>query len=523
MVTILVPGYILSFDMAWGPIYPLHLQTSNSYIISLVLNALTIVVPSWIVQKLILLLIFFVSGLGAHRLAALRNNTFQYFAGMLYVFNPFVYTRFVAGHWLVLVGYALLPWAVRYFYIFLQTPSKRRTIQVLISTTLICLTSIHTVGILTLIYLLLLFSINRENLKQILSKGTILLLSLALINSFWLLPLLKGDSNISNFVETFNETEMNAFATNHTVLNSPSISAALLTGFWADDQNRYILPSSQPIWWIGAIGVITFAGTGLIVVIRRKEKLGLILAISGVISLILGIGAASPITAQITTSLSQILPIYSGYREPHKWLMLLALSYSFLGSIGAYKVLEYLRANYNLDSNYTTKIVLLFIPFLFAPTLAFGAAGQLISTEYPSGWYEAKQYLEDEMIQKQTPEENFDIVVLPWHQYLPISFSGRVVANPVKYFFKGNLITSEDPELVGVNPRNTNEIAEYINAEILPVIDNHEIIGEKLSKKSVEYILLLKEIDWTRYNWLNKSDLQIVLDNGNLTLYKTNQ
>jgi hypothetical protein len=516
---LITPGYILSFDMSWGPIPINGTGTDNTLPLNQIIVFFSNIIPNWLIQKIILFLIFFLSGLGAHKLAALRTNSFPYFAGMLYVFNPFVYTRFITGQWLVLLGYALLPWAVRYFYLFLQTPSLKKMLLVIFSTVLICFTSIHTIGILTFIYYLLLFTVKKDRLIEVFTKLILISISLLILNSFWLIPVLKGNSSISENIINFNESQTTAFATRGTVLDSPTISALLLTGFWADDQSRYMLPSEQPIWILGVIGVIVLVGIGLREVIRSKESLGKILALSGLSALIPAIGTGSIITAQITVALSHILPIYAGYREPHKWVMLLSLAYSFVGSIGAYKILGYLKDKFQTDSTYISKLFLLLIPFMFAGPLAFAAAGQLRSTDYPSGWYEAKTYLENEMVLSNMSANELDIVVFPWHQYLPISFSGRVVVNPTKYFFKGNLIVSGDPELTGVEPFDPSDISKYIREEIISQ-ENHLQINEKLKEKSVEYILLLKEIDWEEYSWLDESNLENVLENDDLILYK---
>jgi hypothetical protein len=43
------------------------------------------------------------------------------------------------------------------------------------------------------------------------------------------------------------------------------------------------------------------------------------------VSLILGIGIASPVTAPIIGLAYEYLPLFSGYREPQKWIGLLML------------------------------------------------------------------------------------------------------------------------------------------------------------------------------------------------------
>lgn len=507
LLPILIPGYTQTFDMPWGPIMPTSSPSSNTYLISLLINFLGQIIPSWLIQKLILFSIFFLSGLGAHKLSQLKTNTFAYFAGMLYIFNPFVYTRLMAGQWLVLLGYAFLPWAIRSIYIFIQNPSWKNSLKVIFWSSLICFTSIHTIGILFVIGSLLIITRNRNpvsgNQTKYLKKLIIIVLSLFILNSYWLIPTLQGTSSISQNVSSFRNSELEAFSTSGTVLNSPVISATLLTGFWADHQGRYILPSNLPIWWIGVFIIAALVIYGTYKIIKEKDKLGITLLITGIISLILALGISTPPTALITKFLDQTIPFYSGYREPHKWLMLLALFYSYASAVGAYFFKLKIK-------NSQLKIGLILIPILFAPTLLFGAVGQLKSSDYPSGWYEANDKF----------NQDSNIVVFPWHQYLPISFTGRVVANPARYFFKGNIFTSGDPELKGVPSRDSNEISRYIREEVIPHANDLEDINEKFKEKNINYVILLKESDWNRYEWLQRSNLEKVLENENLILYK---
>lgn len=511
---LLLPGYVQSFDMAWGPIPINGSGLINSLLLNQFIILLNIILPSWLIQKLILFSIFFLAGLGGHKLAQLNNKSFPYLAGMLYVFNPFVYTRFINGQWLVLLGYALLPWVIRAFYIFFKNPNRINAVKFIIWTSLICLSSIHTIGILLLILMILFLLVKKEYTLNLFKSLILIVTTILIINSYWLIPILNGESNLIQRVESFNQNEFNAFATQGTVLDSPLISSLLLTGFWADNQSRYTLPSATPIWIIGILGVFTLVVTGIFYLVKQKDRLGVALIIGGVISIVLVLGVSTPLTAFITNFLNEFVPFYSGYREPHKWLMLLCIAYAYSAGIGGYILIKFLT-NRIKKGEFYIKVITLLIPILFAPTLLFAAVGQLKSSDYPADWYTAKEYLESN-------SESSTIVVFPWHQYIPISFTGRVVANPARYFFKGNIIVSEDPELKGIPVRSTNELSKYIHEEVLPFTDNLSNLNVKLKEKDIDYVMLLKEGDWNRYEWLNKTDLEVVINNNSLILYKVN-
>lgn len=512
--TLLLPGYVQSFDMAWGPVPINGSGLINSLLLNQFIIFLNVILPSWLVQKLILFSIFFLAGLGGHKLAQLNNKSFAYLAGMVYVFNPFVYTRFINGQWLVLLGYAFLPWAIRAFYIYLKNPNLVNAIKFTIWTSLICLSSIHTIGILLLILITLFVLIKKKSLTNLFKGLVLITTAILIINSYWLIPVLKGESNLIQRVESFNQNEFNAFATQGIVLNSPVISSLLLTGFWADNQSRYTLPSATPIWIVGILGVFTLVIVGIFYLIKQKDRLGIALIIGGVVSIVLALGVSTPITVFITNLLNELIPFYTGYREPHKWLMLLCIAYAYSAGIGGFILIKFLT-NRIKKGEFYIKVIILLIPILFAPTLLFAAASQLKSSDYPQDWYSAKEYIESR-------SEDSTIVIFPWHLYLPISFTGRVVANPAKHFYKGNIIVSEDPELKGVSVKNTNTLSNYIREEILPFTNNLNNLNLKLKEKDIDYVLLLKESDWNRYEWLDKTDLEIVVNNNSLILYKVN-
>jgi hypothetical protein len=109
-------------------------------------NAVNAVLPGWLIQKLILLAIFTLAGLGMHRLVPAESLWAKYAAGVLYVINPFTYSRFMTGQYLVLAGYALMPWFVGHCYDFLDTPTWRTALRLTLWTAAIGFLSIHFLG-----------------------------------------------------------------------------------------------------------------------------------------------------------------------------------------------------------------------------------------------------------------------------------------------------------------------------------------------------------------------------------------
>ena len=118
LLPLLDRGYILTLDMVFTPHFAVPHFSDPHFLFLSLLHVLNFLLPSDIIQKLVLLTIFASAGAGMHYfMASLRSIRIDshswdwacYFAGILYVCNPFVYSRFMSGQYLVLLAYALLP------------------------------------------------------------------------------------------------------------------------------------------------------------------------------------------------------------------------------------------------------------------------------------------------------------------------------------------------------------------------------------------------------------------------------
>jgi hypothetical protein len=122
------PGYVLSYDMVFGPHPPITAATLGlaggpplAVPSDAVIAALAAVVPADLVQKIILVAIFTASCTGAAGLlaqCAARTGRSagllpRLAAGVFYAWNPLTAERLILGQWALLLGYAGLPWVVR--------------------------------------------------------------------------------------------------------------------------------------------------------------------------------------------------------------------------------------------------------------------------------------------------------------------------------------------------------------------------------------------------------------------------
>ncbi len=507
-------GYIQSFDMAWGPRMPDTDNSNNYWLFMEILRLLSAIIGSMLVQKLLLVGLFVLAGIGAHRLSQqtklLRDLPMaSYMAGVLYMVNPFVYTRLVAGQWLVLTGYALLPWAITSIWQLIQKPSYRTVGVALAWTTAVGLTSIHTVGFVALAAGGLLLAGGRGGLQLRLRYVMPTALAWLLLNLIWIRGFF---GNGSNGLSTFGSSQLHAFMTSHSVLGSTPLTALSLQGFWADGQGRYVLPGSLGFTFAVfglLLGIIVVCGGARVV--QQRDRLGICLIALGAIAWWLGMGIGSDWSSGTTTWLVAHVPFYRGYREPQKWLMLLVLAYSYLAAVGVGSLVMRLQAVAWRPRALNGALLL---PLLCTPMLLWGAGGQLVSARYPKDWATAERTLDAD-------HADYQVLVLPWHQYLPISFAHRVVGNPAGHYFSQQLIISDNPELKGVPPTQATALYKLIDNQLLPQRNQRSDAATQLAPYRVRYVLLLKEADWQHYGWVQRQvGWRLVQDTPSLQLYR---
>lgn len=108
------PGYLLFYDMVFVPHLELSARTlgvdgsvPRAVPSDLMVAIASQVMPGWVVQKLLLVLIFVGVGYGVGALMTSRIGAVA--AAVCATWNPYVAERLAIGHWNFLLGYAALP------------------------------------------------------------------------------------------------------------------------------------------------------------------------------------------------------------------------------------------------------------------------------------------------------------------------------------------------------------------------------------------------------------------------------
>jgi len=198
---LLMPGYIFTFDMVFGPHFVSEFGAGRvlaPWPVFKIIEVISYVIPNWIVQKVILLGILVFSGFNMALLfeKLFKNKSFNAaaLAGIFYMLNPFVYTRFLAGHWLFLIGYALFPFWIKTLSGCITksaSVSKKHLILLFILTNTLIIVSFHHIWLL-IIALIIYGILHRKAIfrKNNFPQFIYALLSTIIVQTYWLLALL---------------------------------------------------------------------------------------------------------------------------------------------------------------------------------------------------------------------------------------------------------------------------------------------------------------------------------------------
>lgn len=506
MGPLLAPGYVLTLDMAWVPTIRLPEEVTNVYPLYIVLWLLDMILPSDVIQKVVLLGIFWLAGFGAFRLSRyLLDRYHEYstllpslFAGVLFVANPYVYARFVDGQWLVLFGYALLPWLMRSAFLLAAAPSRRTVLRVVAWMTAISFTSMHTIFIALIALIVIVFAAVKKDTVRValISIASVIGLTL-IVNAFWIVPYATGQTRQAEQVTTFDGRHDKTFRTVESDVLPPELNVLTLHGYWGERQERFMLIQHAIPAWPILIGVIIIAvGVGFWRMARVSSRLTVTFGLLLVVGWILSLGTTSGVVGWANELLRFVVPFYGGYREPHKIAMLIALVYAVVGAWGVYWIAQKLRlARADRATRVLAAILVMGVPLAYGSLLLGGAMGQLRASDYPRDWHALNEYL------RRNTDDGKRILFLPWRLYVDVSWAERTVANPARRFFDVDVIQSDDAG-IGLIPNQSTRLETEVVERYVLRGGNHIAARDKLKQLGVQYVVVASIADWREYDYI---------------------
>ena len=526
MWDLLKPGYIFALDMAFGPNYPQELLNNYVYglsnnlsvtgasciakvFFSWITNSLSLVLPVWFSQKLLLILLLAFSGIGMYRLVPKDSRYGRYFAGIFYMVNPFIYVRYLAGSIFTIWGYALLPFVVKSLVDLSERPSVKNAIWVGIWFTLIAPAE-HFLAMAMIVFIVFLtFSLFRKGNRARLGKCFLVAIVIfMLLNSSLIASVFSGEVEKTYQLTQISTKDFELFATSrdHNVF----VNVGSLYGFW---YSGYYSPKIHFLGWYFMLSCILLAAIyGFVTGIRGKHGRLYVKAIGiiALISLVLAVGVSSPYTSKLIYFLCDNFSPFRGFRETHKFAALLALAYAYLGSIGTS------RFTTDIAGKIPRLVFVVFmciVPLIYTYPMLFGFWGQLSSVDYPEDYYQVNSYFEKEA-------GDFNILFLPWHGFMTFNWVGRNIANPAEDFFTKTVIQADNIEMADVYSTSQNPVSNYVES-LLEQRSKVENFGKFASCLNVRYIVLAKEVDYANYSFLSKqSDLALLMDTPNLIVFE---
>jgi hypothetical protein len=511
------PGYILTLDAVFTPHLHMPEGISSDYLWRALLHVLSLVLPSQFIEKALFAGIIVTSGITMHRLVAFvherlgKDKTLAwqaapYIAGVFFAVNPYVYDRFMAGQYGLLMGYALLPLVTHLLLRFADTPERSTLLPLTLVTVGISIVSLPTLGEVVVMALAVLgLSMVRQHrqpkiMAAYLGWGAAGAAVFVLLSSYWLLPLAVGKGSIADQIAQFGPAHSAAFATGGGSFAGQLASALRLQGFWAEAHHLFVLPQGRvPGWGTIRLLVWALALTGFVVLWRRSRRLAAMFGAIGGVGLLLASGLFAGPLAHI------------GYREPQKLAGLLALAYALFIALSTARLLGWARRRSETWQTVLPGAVLLAV-LLFTPTMYWGFGGQLHAVNYPADWTAADNYLNAQTAGGRA-------VFVPWHQYMSFGFAGRIIASPAAQFFGRPVVVGNNPELGAIAPPPNDE--RTIIGRLLVPPAATSVLANQLAGHDVRYILLAKEDDYRRYAYLAQvPGIVLVHDSPTIAVYQ---
>jgi hypothetical protein len=518
LAPLLSSGYILTLDAVFVPHIAAPAAMGSDYLWQMLLHILNFAVPSQILEKLIFIGIVLGSGIGTHQLITylagririrkeLQWGWAPYIGGLLYVANPFTYDRFMAGQYGLLLGYMLLPFALRFLLEFTARQSRREVVRLAIITVVMGIISLPTIGLFALVAMCVILANawqkrhDGQALKHYFQSCLIVLGTFTVLSSYWLIPLVTGHGAAAQTISEFNGAHTAAFETVGSNMLSRLGAALRLQGFWAESHQLFTLPQDKLPGW-GTIRLLVWALVAFGAVTLWKQSRMLAAA------LLATLAGSSLLAAGLLSGLLT----HAGYREPQKFAGPLALVFAVFAAFGAARLHGWALQKRSELWQATIPAAAILVVLLFTPTMYWGFAGQLTPRQYPQGWATANDYLNRQ-------QGNFNTVFLPWHQYMSFHFAGRIIANPGTKFFQQPVIVGNDPELGRIQPP-AGQQATGIGALVNPQAP-HAQLAARLAAQNVRYVLLAKDYDFTKYNYISRTpNMRLAQDTASIAIYE---
>jgi len=503
ILPLLGDGYYLALDMQFGPnsFADFHFEDLYGYApnpygaclpVKMVLAAFSQIIPVEFLEKALLFAVLFLCGFLMHISLPKELGNSRYFAGLLYMLSPFVFVRFLAGHWTFLLSYALWPLAIKLFLDFIKKPEDNNTFAKAALITVLASVSSHGIMLLLIAYLVVFIMYSPKAAPfRILAKRTLLLAAVVLaMNLFWILPALLMFDDLYSPASA--ESYLADFGPNPGEL---TVSLAVITmhGFWRTGFTY--TKDVFGLWHIPYFIIAALSALGFFVLLKKNGKCAISLLIIFIIGLLFSLGSYNPM-AWLFNIFEQI-PVYFIFRDSQKFAGLICLVYSVLGAYGVH----YLTEKTGGMKKNAILIALLAVPIIYNFGF-FGLLGQIGLTQFPEEWAKADEIIAQDNIPG-------SILMLPSHLYKEYSWVNgyqKTAGNPESQFFSKPVIIAKSIEMENVESDIKDPAGDYVEylfdnrqhinntAEMLLPLNARYILLDKMDENYIHYLYLFHKV-----------------------------
>ncbi|MEV6345389.1 hypothetical protein [Actinoplanes sp. NPDC051851] len=457
------PGYVLRYDMVFTPRQPLRADlfapadgAPRAVPLDALVSLATVVMPGWLLQRVVLAAILAGAALGAARLVPATRTGTRVVAALCYAWTPFVAERLLLGQWGLLCAYAALPWLVRALREeqlrterlqrerFRRERLRRKRLRrerlrrgrpaLVVAAAAACVTP--TGGLVALA------------VTAVLARGRgWAVAAVAGLNAPWLVAAATAPAGSD-------PAGVGAFAARAENWGGTLVALAGTGGVW----NARAVPASRgsvllPVF---TAGLLVVAGYGLGVLRRRRPGgTGTRLALLGAGSLLLAAAGALPGTAGLLRLAIVHVPGAGLLRDGQKLLLPYALCLALCVALGAERLAGTLAGRTRRTAGGRTgeppdgrtertpggrtgRLVLAgfaLLPVALLPDLAWGAGGRLRPVAYPAEWT---------LVARTVAADPGPVVSLPLSAYRDYPWNpGAVVLDPAGRYLAAPVIADD--------------------------------------------------------------------------------
>jgi hypothetical protein len=310
--------------------------------------------------------------------------------------------------------------------------------------------------------------------------------AILLLNLFWIVPtiLLFGQTyapaSTGDYLKDFGPSASGM---------PVGLALATMHGFWRGGFTY--TKDIFPLWPLIFLAIFALAVWGFLALLKDRTLYALSLLAIFIIALVLGLGPNSPVLWIFDlTGISNLF--YMAFRDSQKFVGLLCLAYSILGSYGAFEIL---KASGRFRVLAFALVFLIPIAYNFG---FFGLLGQMWPTNYPRDWAQAERVMASDSVDGK-------LLFLPAHLYNMYPWVGssqKTLAAPASQYFSRSVVCERNI----IMPNVYSDMNDPQGAYIRYLFSNRQWINdtaEFLMPLGVRYIIIFKgSEDADSYLWL---------------------